>query len=117
MQYYRKTSVREQARERDRQRRAEGTQGPSGRGPSGPSGPRPPRGPGSSRPNGGKRPRKRRGRVKKRFYFFVAAFLLVLGLIGFGIASLARAVFAGYYVVDYGMIESTNKVSALLLRD
>lgn len=117
MQYYRKTSVREQARERDRQRRAEGPQGPSGRGPSGPSGPRPPRGPGSSRPNWGKRPRKRRVRVKKRFYFFVAAFLLVLGLIGFGIASLARAVFAGYYVVDYGMIESTNKVSALLLRD
>ncbi len=125
MQYYRKTSVREQARERERQRQpqppARGSRGASGGGRGGSGGPRDPRDPRmpQRRPAGGSAPRRprRRIRVKKRFFVFLAAFLALLVLLGVGISALARKLFAGYTLAGYGMIESTNKAQALLLRD
>ncbi len=118
MQYYRKTSVREQVRQKNRQEqqgmparssrdasdryRAQGTarQSASGQAPSSAS-----------------KKKRRRIRVKKRFFVFLALFLTLVVLACVGISALFKRIFSGYYVVDYGMIESTNKASALLLRD
>lgn len=56
-------------------------------------------------------------KIKKRFFIFAALALVIVGLALAGVVSLIKSIFAGYYVVDYGMLESNNEVSALLLRN
>lgn len=119
MQYYRKTSVREQVRQqsgRQRQEDSVRSSQPAYRSANRTAGAKGQRqSAGSPSPKGGKR--KRRFRIKKRFFVFLALFLALVVLVCVGISALFRRLFAGYYTVSYGMIESTNKAPALLLRD
>lgn len=107
MQYYRKTSIRDSLSgkpgEPDNRK---GSGSPSRGGRDG----RPPSGGPQKKP-------KRRLRIKKRFFVFAAAFLAVLFLICFGLVALFRSIFAGFYEVDYAMMESSLNASALILRD
>lgn len=114
MQYYRKNSMRSSLGGGDRQGRGPGDGRRDDRQLE-----RRPQGRPEDGGNSGaqKNKRKRKFKIKKRFFVFLGALVVLLALLVVGVRALVSTLFAGYSVVDYGMMEAGSSVSALLLRD